>query len=295
MAPAGKRKRSLADWRSVRVWESDTRHLLRRKHALWFHGWCIGFLVLALMWAASHLQMVLGSQSLALRYLVTLGVGYLGFLVVLRLWAGALVGEEAPLDAAAEVADEALPEALDAAADLAGQALARTGRAVAEAAIRSGGAGDFGGGGAQAAFQWASDAGSAVGDAVGDAAGSVVGEVAGGAIDAIGSSDDGAIVVVPVIAIFLIVGAIVLGAGSLVLLYFGFDALLAVAVELAFGYASARTAVRVAREGWLMAAVRLTWKPLLGALGCAVLLGGLIDYFIPAANSLPAAIRMILG
>jgi len=100
--------------------------------------------------------------------------------------------------------------------------------------------------------------------------------------------------VVPVVAVFLICTAVVLGAGSLVLLYFSWDALLAVAIEVAFSYVSARAAVRVAREGWLMAAVRLTWKPLLGAVLCAVLLGAAIDHFMPQANSLPEAVRVLL-
>lgn len=62
------------------------------------------------------------------------------------------------------------------------------------------------------------------------------------------------------------------------MLYFGWEALLPLAVELAFSYVSARTAVRVVREGWLTAAVRLTWKPMLGALLCAVLLGAVMDH-----------------
>eukprot|EP01032_Pedospumella_encystans_P032687 gene32687-biopygen26955 len=56
----------------------------------------------------------------------------------------------------------------------------------------------------------------------------------------------------------------------------------------------ARAAVRVAREGWLMAAVRLTWKPLLGAVACAVILGATLDHFLPEARSLPEAVRMLL-
>ena len=107
------------------------------------------------------------------------------------------------------------------------------------------------------------------------------------------SSDEGAIVAVPVVAIFLVGIAVLFGAGSLLLMYFGWEALMAAAVELAFGYVSARTAVRVVREGWLSAVVRLTWKPLLGAVFCAVLLGATIDYFIPSAHSLPQAIHVI--
>lgn len=119
-------------------------------------------------------------------------------------------------------------------------------------------------------------------------------DIAGGALDAAGSVDEGVVIVVPVVAVFLICVAIVFGAGALAMLYFGWDALLAVAIELAFSYASARTAIRVAREGWLQAAVRLTWKPLLGALFCAVVLGAVIDRFMPQVNSLPAAVHQLL-
>ena len=103
-------------------------------------------------------------------------------------------------------------------------------------------------------------------------------------MDVLGGADEGAVVVIPVVAIFLIGAAVFLGAGSLLLLFFGFEVLLTVAVELAFSYVSARAAVRMVREGWMSAAVRLTWKPLLGALACAVALGAAIDHFIPAAN-----------
>ncbi|MEZ0309718.1 MAG: hypothetical protein ACAH21_17475 [Ramlibacter sp.] len=86
--------KNLSNWRSVRVLERRLQDKLRREHHLWLHGWCIGLLVLGAMWATSHLQMVWGSQSLALRYAITLGAGYLIYLGVLRLWAGALVGEK---------------------------------------------------------------------------------------------------------------------------------------------------------------------------------------------------------
>ena len=79
------------------------------------------------------------------------------------------------------------------------------------------------------------------------------------------------------------------------MLFFSWDVLLAVAVELAFSVAAVRVATRVEREGWLTAAVRLTWKPLLGALLCAVLLGATIDHFLPQVDSLPEAVRMMQG
>ena len=117
----------------------------------------------------------------------------------------------------------------------------------------------------------------------------------GNALDVAGSADEGAVVVVPVVAVFLVVAAVLFGTGALVLVYFGSEALLAVAIEVAFSYASARTAVRLAREGWLGAAVRLTWKPLLGALACALVLGIALDRFMPQVDSLPQAVRVLAG
>ena len=135
---------------------------------------------------------------------------------------------------------------------------------------------------------------TSLGEAPGDGGGSGLSDIASGALDVAGGADEGAVVVIPVIAIFLVCAAILFGAGSLVLLYFSWDALLAVAIEIAFSYVSARAAVRVAREGWLMAAVRLTWKPLLGAVICAVALGALLDHFMPQVNSLPEAVRALM-
>lgn len=262
------RGRGQSDWRSVRRWESDTREHLRRRHRLWLHGWCIGAIVVGVMWLTAHLQMLAGSPSLALRYLVTLGLGYLTFLLVLRWWAGKLVGEDN---------DDAGGVDLPAGGGRDGA----PGSAEPRPQFEAGGGGDFGGGGAQASFDLPAEDSS------------VIGDVAGGALEVAGSADEGAIVVIPVFAVFLAGLFAVGGFGWLLLLYFGWEVLLAVAVEIAFGYVSARTAVRVAREGWLGAAVRLTWKPLLGALACAVLLGGVLDYFVPQARSLPEAVRML--
>lgn len=271
MNPRASRGPDLSTWGSVRRWEAATRHRLRQRHALWLHGWCIGAVVLALMWGASHLQMVLGSDSLALRYLVTLGIGYLGFLLVLRWWAGALVGErESGLQV--DGGDVVVP----------GRGRAIDGPAEPVSNVSSGGGGDFGGGGAEASF-----------DSVGLGEGPSIGDAASGAFDLASAADEGAIVVVPVAGVFLIGLLVVFGFGSLMLLYFGWEVLMAVAVEIAFGYVSARTAVRVAREGWLSAAVRLTWKPLLGALAFAVLLGAAVDLFVPKARSLPEAVKIL--
>jgi hypothetical protein len=263
--------KSLSNWRSVRLWEGNVERHLRQRHWLWLHGLCIGSLVLIAMWGASQLQMQIGSSPLALRYLVTLGVGYLVYLLVLRGWAAVLIRRNSGhADFGGDIPS---PGSWS---DVSGEAIH------AGNPIRSGGSGDFGGGGASGDYAGAPSH-----------AGEAVGEFASGALEAAAGADEGAIVVIPVVVIFLIGCGLIFGAGSLLLLYFGWEALLTVAVELAFSYVSARTAVRIVREGWLSAAVRLTWKPLLGAVLCAVLLGATIDYFIPAAQSLPQAIKII--
>ena len=248
----------LSNWRSVRLWETQVERELHRKYSLRTHGILIGSFTLLLMWGVSALQMhLLHVDSLAVRYFLTLGVGYLGYLLVLRWWAKRLV-EERGLDLNVDAPDF-----------------------------------EFGGGRGGSGSHGHTGIGEAPGDG-GGGSGSGLSDIASGALDVAGGADEGAVVVIPVIAIFLICAAILFGAGSLVLLYFSWDALLAVAIEIAFSYVSARAAVRVAREGWLMAAVRLTWKPLLGAVICAVALGALLDHFMPQVNSLPEAVRVLL-
>ncbi|WP_284414769.1 hypothetical protein [Acidovorax sp. SUPP3334] len=272
-------------WRRVQAPDRELVHTLRQRHRLHLHGWCIGAFMMALMWATSHVQRVMGVDSLALRYGITLGVGYLAYLLVLRAWAAWLVRPPGRRDGG-DSGDGGLADGIDLVPDL------PTG-GVRAPWPRSGGGGDFGGGGASGDF--GGGLGHGLGDGLGSGLGDGLGDVASGALDAASGADEGAVVIVPVVAIFLIGAAVVLGAGALALLYFGFDVLLAVAVELAFSYATARAAMGVERAGWLSAAVRLTWKPLLGALLCAVVLGWTIDHFLPHANSLPQAVRMLRG
>ncbi|MET0540315.1 MAG: hypothetical protein ABWZ88_01030, partial [Variovorax sp.] len=197
-----------------------------------------------LMWGAAALVRQMGGHSLALRYVVTLGVGYIAYLLILRWWAQRLVSDRRDVDFD-------LPEA---------------------------------GGGLD------TDTGYA---ALARADGTGLGDLPGGSLD-LASAADGELIVVPVVAIFLLGIAVVLGAGWLVMLFFGTDVLLAVALELAFSYVAARATVRLARAGWLSAAVKLTWKPLLGALICAVVLGAAIDVFLPDAKTLPQAVGMVI-
>ena len=94
-----------ASWRGMRL-PQRLQEGLRQRHALRLHGWCIGSLILGVMWAVSHTQMALGVPSLALRYLVTLGVGYGVYLLVLRLWAAWLLRRRSD---AGDAPDESRP------------------------------------------------------------------------------------------------------------------------------------------------------------------------------------------
>ncbi len=265
--------KNISNWRSVRVLESRLERELRQRHSLRLHGICIGLATLLLMWLVSHMQMVMGGESLAWRYLVTLGSGYLGYLLMLRLWAAWLLKHD----------EGNAGDVIDGTANLA-DVMSRTPYSSGSPPVpdmQSGMGGDFGGGGATGDFSGGSDAASGLGD------------VASGALEVAGASDEGAVVVIPVVAIFLIGTALLFGAGSLLLLFFGWEVLLTVAVEIGFSYVAARATIGVVREGWISAAVRLTWKPLLGAVVCAVALGAAIDHFIPSANSLPQALKLI--
>ena len=265
---------------------STVARTLQQRYRLRWHGLLIGSFTLLLMWCSAHVQMLLGVDSLALRYLVTLSVGYLGYLLALRAWAARLVRQR---QSGEHGADGGGGDALDLATEL---PWPRGGCSDGGGTLPRTGGGDFGGGGASGDFDGAGPSG--LSDAgLGGSESSTLGDMASGAADAIGSADEGAVVVVPVVAIFLIGAALIAGAGSLALLFFGWDVLLTVAVELAFSVATARAAVGVEREGWLTAAVRLTWKPLLGALVCAVLLGAAIDHFLPDVHSLPEAVRAL--
>ncbi len=257
-------------WTSVRLSARDVAHDLQQRHSLRWHGLCIGTLTLLGMLLAAWVQKLGGVHMLSVRYAITLTVGYGIYLLVLRWWAARLVSDEE------EPADVDPGDALDLGLDVAD---------LARAVPRSSGT----------RMPEAPSLGDAA-DATDVAdAGKGLGEWAGDALDGLGSADEGAVVVIPVVAIFLIGAAILAGAGALAMLFFSWDVLLAVAVELAFSVAAARVATRVEREGWITAAVRLTWKPLLGALLCAVLLGATIDHFMPQVDSLPEAVRVLQG
>lgn len=267
------------NWRPVRAMERHVERELHQRHSLRLHGVVMGTSMLLLTWGLSHVQMVLGVESLAVRYLVSLGLGYLAYLGLLRWWAGRLLSRQG---AGADFPD--LPDLPDGVLSLHG------GTGERPPSIHLGGGGDFAGAGASGDFS--ADSALAIADQGGSVVSGVV-DAAGQALSGAADADEGVVVVIPVLAIFMILAAVVASAGALAVLYFGWEALLAVAVEVSFACAAANATGRLAREGWFFAAVRLTWKPMLGAVLAGVLLGAMLDYFVPQAHSLPEVLRLL--
>lgn len=249
---------------------------LQKKHWLRLHGLCMGLLVLLVMWAVTAVLLKSGVTSMALRYAISLGVGYAVYLLVLRLWAAYLVR-----NAYTRQRDESSVDGLDVLNPTPDLHLGH-----GSPDWEAGGGGDFGGGGASG--DWAEvDVSSAASGASGSW--TDVADVAD-----IGG-DEAGIIIVPILAVFAALVMAFFGFGALLWLYFGVDVLLSVAVELAFSMMTARAVVGVERAGWLPSAVRLTWRPLLGALVCAVALGALADWWVPDATTLREVIAHIRG
>ena len=94
---ASSRRRASArrsNFRSIRVEEDALVRRLRSRHTLWLHGGLMGLITLLVMWGVSTALRHGGVDSLAVRYALALGAGYLAYLLLLRIWAGMLVREE---------------------------------------------------------------------------------------------------------------------------------------------------------------------------------------------------------
>lgn len=245
----------------MEAFEGQVHEYLDQRYSLKMHGFALGFFTLSCMLFVSWALLRLGVTSLALRYFLALGLGYGVYLVVLRWWATHLVVRQ---DAAEQC--DALEAVVDAGLDVAvnvGEPILRNLTPVRLPNVPP------------------SPAASGLGDAF------------SGTLDAVGSLDEGAVVAVPVLGAFVIVVALLSSIGTFFLLFFGWEALLTVAVELAFSYVSSRAALRLVRQGWLTAALRLTYKPMLGATVCAVALGAAIDHWVPTAYTLLQAVQVI--
>jgi hypothetical protein len=152
----------------------------------------------------------------------------------------------------------------------------------------SGGGGEFGGGGAGASWE-GPDAG------ITEAAGEVTGKAIEGAGSLLDGADEAAIVVVPVAVALGVLALLAALMGTGLWMLFGVDVLMAVVAELVLASIGGAWAYKGAREGWLAAALRHTWRGALAAWLLAVALGAVIGHWMPMAQSLPQALRLLLG
>lgn len=244
------------------------RHLradLRQRRWLRLHSLLLGSVCFLACWAISAALMRAGVDSLAVRWTLALAGGYLVFLALLWLWCRWLLSrDQADGDPSLDGVLDAIP----------------SGRGSAPPDLHAGGGGDFGGAGASGSFD-AGDAAEGAGDA------------AMGVLEAAASADEGIVVAVP-LAIVVGVAALIAGAlGVAVFGLFGIEVLLGVAVEIAFASAGGALAFRARREGWLAHAGRRTGPSLLALLVLVAVLGAAIDHWLPQANSLPQAVRLL--
>ena len=253
--------------------ELQLRRRLQKRHWLRLHAALTGGISLGVMSLLSLALLHAGVHSMAVRYGVALVAGYLLYLLLVRLWAGCMLRRdwdvgEAPSDTPGFSGGSSKSSAVDA------------------AGFESGQGGSFGGGGAGG--QW--DGGAHLGELPSPSSGTGLPDVDLSGVDGL---DEGAIVVVPVLLVFAALLVAVTGTGSLLWLVFGTDLFLTVAVEVAFALLMARTLYVVEREGWLLAALRISWKPVLGALVTAVVLGAVADCFFPQADTLVQVLRVL--
>jgi hypothetical protein len=263
-----------SNWRNVRARRETLAIELQERHTLRWHSFWIGLLTLLAMGLTSLLlRHIWADGLLGVRYALVLGIGYGVYLLLIRVWAGYMSGRNRLDSGWGEVAAELIPDLpLGSGGSNGGGNLP---------SFSSGGGGDFAGGGAQASFD-ASDTTS-----------EASGKLLSGAAEAVGSADDGAVVVVPVVAVFAMLVLLFTGASLMASMLFGVDVLMAVTVELALAVTVGRTAYRVATEHWLDIAVFLTWKPMLGAVICAMVFGFLADYYFPQAQSAMQVIQQL--
>ena len=260
-----------SNWRSVRAHRQNLTHLFIQRHSLRWHAFWIGLLTLLSMSVASLLlRHNFPDGALGIRFAIVVGIGYAAYLLLVRLWAGYMSRRNNSDSSAGDIPTPDLPL---------GSSGSETGPCAPS--FEPGGGGDFGGGGAQASFDTP------------DAVGEVGEKLLSGAAEVAGAADEGAVVIVPVVAVLALLMLAFTGAGLMLSLLFGIEVLLAVTVELAIAVTAGRTIYRVAAEHWLTVAVQLTWKPMLGVVLCAMATGFIADHFFPGAQSAMEVVRQL--
>jgi hypothetical protein len=250
--------------RSARF-EAQVRADLAQRRWLRVHALLLGSVCFLACWAISANLMAAGVDRLSLRWGAAMLGGYLVFLGLLWLWCRWLLSREE------SDGDLPIEDVID---------LVPSGRSGGRPEFEPGGGGDFGGGGASGSFD------------VGDAA-QGAGRVAGEALEAAASADEGIVVAIPLAVVVGIAALIASILGVAVFGLFGVEVLLGVAVEIAIAAAGGALAFRARREGWLMHALGRTWRSAFVLLVLVVALGAVVDTWLPQADSLPQALRLL--
>lgn len=272
------RKRGGA-WTQIRIPQAPLRRRLQQRHWLRVHVALMGLLTLAAMLGMSALMLHSGVHSMAVRYGVALLGGYAVYLVLLRLWAACMLRRP---DAALDSWVVDLPSAGNG-----GSGGPTQDTKVTADAFDSAGGGDFAGGGASG--HWSTEATGSMGKApaaVADQGSKLLPDWGG--IDGL---DLEGVVLLPVLLVFGGLLLLFTGAGTLLWAALGTELLLAVAVEVAMALLMARSLYVMEREGWLLVALRMSWKPMLAAVLVGVLVGALCDWWLPGADSLGQVLR----
>jgi len=267
--------------------EQAIRSHLHQRRWMRLHIVLIALCTFLLCWGSSALLLRAGVDHLALRYGSATLLTYLGYVVLLRLWGAYLLRRDE------DRADGSL-DVVDAAMDVTDIARPRSGNwgGAQPPVFRSGGGGDFGGAGVNAHFDgpgMASDV-SPVTQTFKDW-GASLGDVG----DALGSAEEGAVVLVPLAVIVGLALLMSAAFGVAVFGLFGVEVLTAVAVEIALASAGGALAVKARREGWLGLALKKTAWPMALVCSATVTTGWLLESFLPQATTLPEAIRLLLS
>ena len=167
--------------RGQHLTREQLRQNLRERYWLRLHVAMIALLTLGALWLCSAMLMRAGVESLALRYGLACPVAYGVYLLLLRWWGGALARRDSPLDGL-DVSNLDLPSSPGGSS---------SGGLPRDLPFRSGGGGDFAGGGAQGS--WDTPGTSDGLGALSDGAGSML-----DGLGNLGDLDEGAVVVVPV-------------------------------------------------------------------------------------------------
>ena len=145
--------------------------------------------------------------------------------------------------------------------------------------FQSGCGGDFAGGGSSGS--WLPEEGGSAGEA------------ASGALEALSSADEGAIVAIPLVVLVGVALLLASALGFVVFGLFGIEILLGVAVEIAFASTGGALALKARREGWMEHAVRRTIGPMAAVLVASVAASLLLGSWMPEAQTLPEALRQL--